>query len=78
MTASWLVRSVPRLCKNSVFAVSEYYPQSGMQDIPDIDCIRCDLYVEVERGFCGLIWSANGLLLGVKAATPASCIVLVA
>lgn len=49
-----------------------------MQDIPDIDCIRCDLYVETERGFCGLIWSANGLLLGVKAATPASCIVLAA
>lgn len=45
-----------------------------MRDIPDIDCIRCDLYVEAERGFCGLIWSANGLLLEVKAATPASCI----
>ncbi|MGE4990221.1 hypothetical protein, partial [Yersinia enterocolitica] len=38
-----------------------------MQDIPDIDCIRCDLYIEAEQGFCGLIWSANGLLLGVKA-----------
>ncbi|WP_261455276.1 hypothetical protein, partial [Serratia fonticola] len=67
-----------RLCKNSVFTVSEYYPQSGMQDIPDIDCIRCDLYVEAERGFCSLIWSANGLLLGAKAAIPASCIVLAA
>lgn len=40
-----------RLCKNSVFAVSEYYPQSGMQDIPDNDRIRCDLYVGAELGF---------------------------
>ncbi|AWT19467.1 hypothetical protein DMP75_14180 [Klebsiella michiganensis] len=24
-----MVSLVPRLCKNSVFAVSEYYPQSG-------------------------------------------------
>uniref|UniRef100_UPI001F1E30A5 hypothetical protein n=2 Tax=Pectobacterium versatile TaxID=2488639 RepID=UPI001F1E30A5 len=67
-----------RLCKNSVFALSESYPRSGTQDISDIDCIRCDLYVEAERGFFGLIWSANGLLLGVKAATTASCIVFAA
>ncbi len=43
-----------------------------------IDCIRSDLYIEAERGFCGLIWSTNGLLLGVKAATTASCIALAA
>ncbi|WP_222426117.1 hypothetical protein, partial [Yersinia similis] len=67
-----------RLCKNSVFALSEYYPRSGTQDIFDIDCIRCDLYVEADRGFCGLIWSANGLLLGVKTVTPASRIALAA
>lgn len=46
-----MVSLVPRLCKNSVFAVSEYYPQSGMQDIPDNDRIRCDLYVGAELGF---------------------------
>lgn len=47
-------------------------------DIFDIDYIRCDLYVEADRGFCGLIWSANGLLLGVKAVTSASRIALAA
>lgn len=66
----------PGCVKTWFFAVSENYPQAGMQDIPDTDCIRCDLYVEAERGFCGLIWRANGLLLGVKVVTTASCIVL--
>lgn len=46
--------------------------------VPSQNCIRCDLYLKAERGFCGWIWSANGLLLGVKAVTPASCIVLAA
>jgi hypothetical protein len=42
---------VPRLCENSVFALSEYYPRSGTQDIPDIDCIRSNLDIEAVRGF---------------------------
>jgi hypothetical protein len=42
---------VPRLCENSVFALSEYYSRSGTQDIPDIDCIRSNLDIEAVRGF---------------------------